>query len=551
MGSSLGVALFEWTGTPRGMFVLLSVVSAACIGIVLLLPRLPRWASLGLLSFESLVALAVLWLSADTQAASGRPFAPFNGIKILSILIAIFCPSVRLGSLIIGVAVAQAFVQTAHWSAGVRSHLPPVEPWQTFFVAGIAVGLLMARRRHAAIGEELARVQAEQSWLERVARLALFVRDLTQAPLRMVRDRLRVVQERHSDTAEPTARMERAVTRLEQLNQVLAPLDRIVPIRPGDASLDAIEELRKMLQATRPEASLPAGGKRKRARVPTPEEEEEARRAALYLGAIMTIAGLVAMLVWSSRGYSELPGALGAGMGVAILALALSSRRLPGRVYEALFGLSGVVAILGPLMTTDGMIRRGGAVDACPVLKVAVLFFAFLAPSGRIGAALVGLSILGPIGETYLWWSAEQRSRLPMLEPWQTVFIGLVAIGVLAAQRQHVVLVRKLAKALADRSWLSRVSKLVLSVYDFTNTPLQTLVLGMKMVRRKHADPELDDLEVAMHRLQQLNDALAPLDPMIERQEADLSFNVLERIQAEVRQTLVEHTGDKDHAALH
>jgi hypothetical protein len=229
---------------------------------------------------------------------------------------------------------------------------------------------------------------------------------------------------------------------------------------------------------------------------------------------------------------------------------ALVFRRLPAWVWAAVFTTTVVIAITCALLNNDAMALRGHF-DAFPGLKLIALAIAFLAPSGPVGAALIGLTMLGPVAEVYLRWTAEQRNHMPMLEPWQTVIFGLVALGLLARRRQHVSAVRKLARERSRRIGLARVARLVLSVRDCANTPLQTLTVSLALLRQTHAGLDLDQLEAAMVDLTFLSATLEEIHVGLEWAPDDLSFDSLERIAGEVQQSLADPQAAWDGGSKH
>jgi hypothetical protein len=198
-----------------------------------------------------------------------------------------------------------------------------------------------------------------------------------------------------------------------------------------------------------------------------------------------------------------------------------------------------VIVITATLLNNDAMAQRG-QFDAFPGSKLTALAIAFLAPSGAVGAALIGLTMLGPVAEVYLRWTAEQRNHMPVLEPWQTVLFGLVALGLLAVRRKHVSAVRELARERARRIGLARVARLVLSVQDFANTPLQTITLSIPLLRQTNAGLDLGQLEAVMVDLTLLSATLAQINVGFERAPDDLSFDSLERIEGEVQRSLAD-----------
>jgi hypothetical protein len=530
--------LFESTGVPRGLWTSVTAFAALCAGFLYVAPHMPRWASLGIFSLEALLALAGSWLTAETLAALGRSFSPFTPVKIAAMVVAILCPSLPLGIALIAMAGVLPVLQTLHWAPGVRSQLPQLEPAQSVVVAIFAIPFLLVRRRRASLEQELARTRAERLWLERLIRLALLVRNLTLAPVEAARRALSDVRRHRDHSAPSVGRMENALARLDLLNETIEPLARLVPSEPGEVGPDEVSRLMKELQH----------GPQHRAMETLPRRavEDEARRASIHIGALGVIAGILGMGLFTMKGYPTWPALLLGSSGIAAFGTALAFKHLPHRAYQSIFVVHALVSMLFVLVTDFHTAQRG-PYDAFIYMKFLLLTFAFVAPSGRLGAALIGLSTLAAVATTYLWFSAVERSRMPMLEPWLTVTIGLTALGVLAAQRQDATTVRDLALARAERSWMWRVARLALSVRDYANTPLQTLSLDTELLKRKHADPALAEIEAALVRLQGLNKTLLPLNTLIEWGEHGMSFDALETIAAEVRATLRESEGHVMH----
>jgi hypothetical protein len=548
IATSMAIALYAWRGVPWRPWLVVWAVSAACLGVGLVARRAPRRVSLAVFAFEALVVLAALWVSGEALAASGQPFSPFNGNKIFALLVATFCPSVWLGGALIAIVGGETLGQTAHWGAAARGAMPEAEPAQTLIIAIAAIVFLERRRRQAALAARLRHVEAERRWLDRVARLASLVRELTEDLLKTVRGGVAAVRLRHSDLQASTARMMICVERLERLNSTLAPLEPITPAplrhappqpAAAEASLDAIVGLQRELRAGR---LAPSETPAEPAPPPLRDTNEEARSAALGVGAITFLGGLPFLWLLRTKNFPVLPGLLLPGVGGAVVALALAARHWGARVFKALFATTVLVAIGVTLYNNDAMARRGHF-DAFPGLKLAVLVVAFLAPTGRLGAALIAVAILGPVTETYFVWSVEQRSRMPLLEPWPTVIVGLTALAVLAGRQRRAALAQTLAQAQARQAGDARMATLALSMRDFANTPLQTLAITAAVARRKHADPALDEIRGAVERLGHLTAALTPLATMVEHDPADLSFDALERMAAEVRQSLRRATG--------
>jgi hypothetical protein len=527
MGSSVALLLLESMGLPTGLWTVVTAFATLSVGFLYVVRQMPRWASLGVFSLETILPLVGSWMTADTLAALGRPFSPFTSVKIVALVVAILCPSLALGTVLIGVAVALPIAQTLQWTASIRSHLPQLEPIQSVAVALFAVPFLFVRRRHAALGEQVARARAERLWLERLVRLALLVRNLTRLPVETTRNALTLMRARNA--APSLDRMESAIARLELLNETIAPLARVMPGELAAAHPDAIPQLQKELMDSRqmePKETRPMRS-----------GEGEARRAVTLNSALGVSATILLLALYRITGHPTWPTVIMGVPSLVCLSTALALSRRSDRFYQALFAIQAMFSIAFVLVADADLAERG-PYDAFIYMKFVLLIVAFLAPSGRLGAALIGVATLAAVVETYLWFSPVQRSRMPLLEPWLTVLIGLTAFGVLAARRQDAATVRELVRASAERAWMSRVARLALSVRDFANTPLQVLWLDLELLRQTHAEPELAEVEASLARLQRLNETLLPLYASIEMSDHIMSFDALENIAAEVQETL-------------
>ena len=69
---------------------------------------------------------------------------------------------------------------------------------------------------------------------------------------------------------------------------------------------------------------------------------------------------------------------------------------------------------------------------------------------------------------------------------------------------------------------------------------MQTLVLGIPLLHRAGPGPELVEIERALARLQDLNQSVTKLGARLEHLESDVSFDALDRIEAEVQRIVRE-----------
>jgi hypothetical protein len=302
----------------------------------------------------------------------------------------------------------------------------------------------------------------------------------------------------------------------------------------SDAQANAIRKVRDLVEASgaspsstrdEPEAAKPASH----------ETVDAARRAMWAFGSTTTIGGLLSIGALSILGFSVIPGIIIAVPAITCMAASLVMPEPSRRTYHAMFAIMATAAIVGIVMAND-MMANQGPFDAFPGIKLAALAIALLAPSRRIGVALIGLAMLAPIGETYLWWSAEQRSRMPLFEPWATVGICAAALALLSAQRHRAEIVREVAQAQADRDGMARLARLVLALRDLANSPMQTLVLSVELLQRKYQEGEVSAVADEVERLNELIRALPPLETIDVPDSFELSFDARDQMETEVQQ---------------
>jgi hypothetical protein len=191
------------------------------------------WA-LGILPF-----LAALPFLAQRYELQHRSWEPLYRHKLALLLIATLTPPRALiGLLPIGLLVVEALGE--YWLLGLRhsSHLWPGEPLRTVVYALIAAALLGRRARD--MQRERALVQREQDArvIERLARVALAVHDMTNTPLQTLVAGVELVAADPSQASRALPSMERAVDKLRSLNEALASYQKQVSWHTGDESFD-------------------------------------------------------------------------------------------------------------------------------------------------------------------------------------------------------------------------------------------------------------------------------------------------------------------------
>jgi hypothetical protein len=271
----------------------------------------------------------------------------------------------------------------------------------------VSLGVLVSRRRDAAVHRELSRARAEQRWLARVARLVLAVRDLTNSPLQTLCLTTALVRSSHGGCGEVAERMDSAVERLRRLNDALAPLDGVVEWRPEDTSFSAEQRIEAEVRETIAETSRkPRAGPRPRPVVRALDPVEDARRAVLHLSCTNVVGSAVAVALFAALGFPILGFLLLGALAATGVALALRAPSLPRRSSLALFSIECISALIAGWHGSEIQAGSGRAFVPFVTAKIVALLVAIFSPSPFLGAGLIVLAALGPVVQASLW-SAE------------------------------------------------------------------------------------------------------------------------------------------------
>jgi hypothetical protein len=134
----------------------------------------------------------------------------------------------------------------AYWTAHESHHgqMPPWQPWTSLFY-GTCMALLAVYRARRQQQDVATTVKLERAAaLQRLMRSYLAVRDLVNTPLQTLRVSAHLLEVRYPTAKEITGPMERAVERLNELNQLLADEASAFEWSPGTEAFDAVTVLR-------------------------------------------------------------------------------------------------------------------------------------------------------------------------------------------------------------------------------------------------------------------------------------------------------------------
>jgi hypothetical protein len=122
-----------------------------------------------------------------------------------------------------------------------RAELPVEAPWTTTIYPVIATGILLYRARAARIEREMIRAQAQREELERLAKVSLAYRDLTNSPLQTLELLGAELRRQNPDSAKLVDVLERSLTRLRTLGEILSQSEDRVTWTSKEEAFDAAQ----------------------------------------------------------------------------------------------------------------------------------------------------------------------------------------------------------------------------------------------------------------------------------------------------------------------
>ncbi|MFL5351016.1 hypothetical protein [Archangium sp.] len=230
---------------------------------------------------------------------------------------------------------------------------------------------------------------------------------------------------------------------------------------------------------------------------------------------------------------------------LGLLGVLLARReRLRAGWLEACF--AGAVLPFLPLFALAEQAMAGSGLLWVPMTghRLVMLVLGVLAPTGLwLGGGLIASFAL----EAVVLWYALGLGHHPGVrspwEPWGTLVYGGVGLALLAYRVRTFHIELELREARAQAEALERLARLFLAVRDATNTPLQSLELGLALLRKRYPEvaPSLAPMERSMERLRSLAQRLGIADPLVVWREGDESFDaeaILQHLEEDLAREL-------------
>jgi hypothetical protein len=175
--------------------------------------------------------VAMTWLIDDARAARGVHWVPYEPAKLSALTLAIIAPpGWTTGVVAILGFIGSALVHHAVLGPELRARMSAGEPFGIIAYGVFALIVLGFRQRNHAVYRELETARREKAVLERLAGVAMALRDLANTPLQtleLVRQALLAGDARPPLQAE---RMEHALSELRKLNEIVAPYQGAVSV---------------------------------------------------------------------------------------------------------------------------------------------------------------------------------------------------------------------------------------------------------------------------------------------------------------------------------
>src|SRR5689334_15153564 len=136
--------------------------------------------------------------------------------------VGLLAPGARVGLLNLAIYLGAALVQFWTFGPEVRANLDAAEPWATVAFGSFSVVLLMHRLRGLELERKAAKAEVEARAYERLARVLMAVRDLSNTPLQTIHFAGVLIERRAPELHALTGRIHAAVLALRKMNELLA-----------------------------------------------------------------------------------------------------------------------------------------------------------------------------------------------------------------------------------------------------------------------------------------------------------------------------------------
>ena len=196
------------------------------------------------------------------------------------------------------------------------------------------------------------------------------------------------------------------------------------------------------------------------------------------------------------------------GIGLMVFLL-VRRRRATVRLGSAVFLVNTVVMLITLWITSGFWATSGTTWTPFQANKLGALTVPMLAPQLGVGLASIAGFAATAVAKFYFLDPGIQRG-FPVGEPWFVLVYALFGGVLLVFRLRGLALERDMLRVQAEAASADELARTFLSLRDYANTPIQTIVFTTELLRaRGHdLDPILDRLDRAVDRLRDLSRSL-------------------------------------------
>jgi hypothetical protein len=221
------------TSIPAAVSVSVGVVLLATLFVRRKRPSVKLASFLYLVNAASVIT-ALLFTNTEF-AVSEKFWTPFQESKLGCLIAAMVAPGFWVGlASILGHSLSAVMQFEFFFPAEIKTHVAAAEPWPTLAFGLGGVLALVYRFRRAQLEQELARTQAENFAIRRMANAFLNIRDLMNTPLQVIEISVKLLRNSNQPSRDVLDRIDRSVRSLSEINSLLVENEQQIEWRPKE-----------------------------------------------------------------------------------------------------------------------------------------------------------------------------------------------------------------------------------------------------------------------------------------------------------------------------
>jgi hypothetical protein len=252
-------------------------------------------------------------------------------------------------------------------------------------------------------------------------------------------------------------------------------------------------------------------------------------RAALIAAMLSAVGWPLDLLISRQLPEPSIWSNLAASLASALLVawLLVVRRRITTAQASAAFVLNSAIVAVALWFSNQQYALQAPAWAPFQANKLGVFTVALLAPELWAGLSSIAVYTLSAALQWQLF-DAGVHERAAVGEPGAMLVYGLFAAALLVQVRRRFRADRELVRVQQEAEALSRTAYAMLAIRDYANTPLQTLMLRMAVMRMQHPEVahDLAVMQRALDRLAELNQLLSRYDTRVRWRPGDEALSL-------------------------